>query len=248
MSSGVAAGGGTILLVEDEEDIATLVRTYLEQDGFDVIWTTRGVEGLLALERNDICLAILDLQLPDTDGLDLCRAIRERSRLPIVIVTARDEEIDRITGLELGADDYVTKPFSPRELVARVHAVLRRAEPVTDEADVVSGGDVVLDRGGRTVLVDGRSVELTGKEFDLLAFLLDHPGFVMSRERLLEQVWGMEFAGGTRTVDVHVAQVRKKLGRPGLIRTVRGSGYKSSPQAPVAAAARSATSGESASR
>jgi DNA-binding response OmpR family regulator len=244
----IAAGGGTILLVEDEEDIATLIRTYLEQDGFDVIWAARGVEGLLALDRNDICLAILDLQLPDADGLDLCRAIRERSRLPIVIVTARDEEADRIIGLELGADDYVTKPFSPRELVARVRAVLRRAEPAAEAADIVSGDDVVLDRGGRTVTVGGHLVELTGMEFDLLAFLLDHPGFVMSRERLLEQVWGLEFAGGTRTVDVHVAQVRKKLGRPGLIRTVRGSGYKSSPQTSAVAAVPSATSAGSVDR
>jgi len=119
--------GGTILLVEDEEDIATLVRTYLERDGFRVVWAARGVDGLLALERDDVRLAILDLQLPDSDGFDLCRAIREHSRLPIVIMTARDEEVDRITGLELGADDYVTKPFSPRELVARVRAVLRRS-------------------------------------------------------------------------------------------------------------------------
>ena len=147
MTGGGSARGGTILLVEDEEDIATLVRTYLEKDGFRVIWAARGVEGLLALEQNDIRLAILDLQLPDADGLDLCRAIRATSRLPIVIVTARDEEIDRITGLELGADDYVTKPFSPRELVARVRAVLRRAEPDEDE-DLVAVGDIVLERAG----------------------------------------------------------------------------------------------------
>ncbi len=224
MSSG-ATRGGTILLVEDEEDIATLVRTYLENDGFRVIWAARGVDGLLALEQNEIRLAILDLQLPDADGLDLCRAIRERSRLPIVIVTARDEEIDRIIGLELGADDYVTKPFSPRELVARVRAVLRRAEPdAGDEAVVV--GDIVLEHGGRTVSVAGSTVELTGMEFDLLAFLLARPGIVMSRERLLERVWGLSFPGGTRTVDVHVAQLRRKLDRPDLIRTVRGSGYK----------------------
>ena len=224
MSSG-ATRGGTILLVEDEEDIATLVRTYLENDGFRVIWAARGVDGLLALEQNEIRLAILDLQLPDADGLDLCRAIRERSRLPIVIVTARDEEIDRILGLELGADDYLTKPFSPRELVARVRAVLRRAEPdAGDEAVVV--GDIVLEHGGRTVSVAGSTVELTGMEFDLLAFLLAHPGIVMSRERLLERVWGLSFPGGTRTVDVHVAQLRRKLNRPDLIRTVRGSGYK----------------------
>ena len=223
--SGGTARGGTILLVEDEEDIATLVRTYLERDGFRVIWAARGADGLLALEQNDIRLAILDLQLPDADGLDLCRAIRASSSLPIVIVTARDEEIDRITGLELGADDYVTKPFSPRELVARVHAVLRRAEP-DGSGDLVAAGDIVLEHAGRRVSVAGSEIELTAMEFDLLAFLLAHPGIVMSRERLLERVWGLSFPGGTRTVDVHVAQLRRKLDRPDLIRTVRGSGYK----------------------
>ena len=219
------ATGGTILLVEDEEDIATLVRAYLERDGFRVVWAARGADALLALEHHDVRLAILDLQLPDTDGFDLCRVIRDSSRLPIVIMTARDEEVDRVTGLELGADDYVTKPFSPRELAARVRAVLRRSEPAQGD-DVVTAGDVQLEHGGRTVTVDGRPVELTGKEFDLLAFLLAHRGLVISRERLLDRVWGLEFPGGTRTVDVHVAQVRKKLDRPGLIRTVRGSGYK----------------------
>jgi DNA-binding response OmpR family regulator len=223
--TGGTARGGTILLVEDEEDIATLVRTYLENDGFRVIWAARGADGLQALERNEIRLAILDLQLPDADGLDLCRRIRQTSRLPIVIVTARDEEVDRIMGLELGADDYVTKPFSPRELVARVRAVLRRAEP-EETGDRVVAGDLVLEHAGRTVAVAGDPVELTGMEFDLLAFLLAHPGIVMSRERLLERVWGLSFPGGTRTVDVHVAQLRKKLDRPDLIRTVRGSGYK----------------------
>ena len=226
--NGEAALAGTILLVEDAADIASIVRSYLERDGFDVVWCSRGVEGLVALERHDVRLAILDLSLPDTDGLDLCRAIRERSRLPIVILTARDEESDRVIGLELGADDYIAKPFSPRELVARVRAVLRRAEPTAGaDPDVISSGDVVVERGGRTVTVAGRPVELTGKEFDLLAFLLVNPGYVMSRQRLLERVWGLEFPGGTRTVDVHVGQLRKKLERPDLIRTVRGSGYKS---------------------
>ena len=220
-----AARNGTILLVEDEEDIASLVRAYLENDGFRVIWAARAADGVLALERNEIRLAILDLQLPDADGLDLCRMIRQSSRLPIVIVTARDEEVDRITGLELGADDYVTKPFSPRELVARVRAVLRRAEPEELEGEMTIG-DVVVQPAGRTVSVAGSPIELTGMEFDLLAFLAAHPGIVMSRERLLERVWGLEFPGGTRTVDVHVAQLRKKLDRPDLIRTVRGSGYK----------------------
>jgi two-component system, OmpR family, response regulator len=216
---------GTILLVEDEEYIASLVRTYLERDGFQVVWATRAAEGLLALEQREVRLAILDLQLPDGDGLDLCRTIRQRSRLPVVILTARDEEVDRITGLELGADDYVAKPFSPRELVARVRAVLRRAEP-DGEADELTLGDVSVDRGGRAVTVSGAPVELTGMEFDLLAYLIDHAGLVLSRERLLDRVWGLAFPGGTRTVDVHVAQLRKKLGRPELIRTIRGSGYK----------------------
>jgi two-component system, OmpR family, response regulator len=220
-----ALRGGTILLVEDEEDIATLVRTYLEREGFEVTWVTRRADALLALEQGEFRLALLDLQLPDGDGLDLCRAIRDSSRLPVVIVTARDEEIDRIVGLELGADDYVTKPFSPRELIARVRAVLRRAEP--DEAEeAVVAGDIALEHDSRTVSVAGREVELTGREFDLLAYLLAHPGTVMTRERLLERVWGLSFPGGTRTVDVHVAQLRRKLDRPGLIRTVRGSGYK----------------------
>jgi DNA-binding response OmpR family regulator len=218
------AGAGTILLVEDEEEIATLVRAYLERDGFRVVWAARGVEGLLELERNEVRLAILDLQLPDADGLDLCRAIRERSRLPIVILTARDEEVDRVTGLELGADDYVTKPFSPRELSARVRAVLRRAEPGDDDA--LSLGDVLIDRRGRSVRVGAMPVMLTAKEFDLLVHLAEHPGLVLSRERLLDRVWGLTFPGGTRTVDVHVAQLRRKLGRPELVQTVRRAGYK----------------------
>jgi DNA-binding response OmpR family regulator len=217
--------GGTILVVEDEPDIASLVRAYLERDGFRVVWAARGTEGLQALEEHDVRLAILDLQLPDTDGFDLCRAIRSCSRLPVVMLTARDEEVDRVTGLELGADDYVTKPFSPRELVARVRAVLRRAEPETDD-DILVAGDVTLDRRSRSATVAGVDVELRAREFDLLWHLGERPGVVVSRERLLERVWGLSFPGGTRTVDVHVAQLRRKLARPDLIRTVRGAGYK----------------------
>jgi DNA-binding response OmpR family regulator len=217
--------GGTILLVEDEEDIASLVRAYLERDGFRVLWATRGTEGLAELERHDVRLAILDLQLPDADGFDVCRAIRSTSSLPIVMLTARDEEVDRVTGLELGADDYVTKPFSPRELTARVRAVLRRVEP--DETDDrLAAGDVELDRRARTANVAGAEIELTGREFDLLWHLVARPGIVQSRAQLLDRVWGLEFPGGTRTVDVHVGQLRRKLGRPRLIRTVRGAGYK----------------------
>jgi DNA-binding response OmpR family regulator len=218
-------GSGTILLVEDEEDIAALVRAYLERDGFRVVWATRGTEGLAALEAHDVRLAILDLQLPDADGFDVCRAIRSSSTLPVVMLTARDEEADRVAGLELGADDYVTKPFSPRELTARVRAVLRRVEP--DEADDrLEAGDVVLDRRARSVTADGTEIELTAREFDLLWHLAARPGLVVGREQLLDRVWGLTFPGGTRTVDVHVGQVRRKLGRPKLIRTVRGAGYK----------------------
>jgi len=163
--------------------------------------------------------------LPGRDGLALSRSIRSRSSLPIILLTARGEEADRIVGLELGADDYVTKPFSPRELVARVHAVLRRAEPETDE-DVLTAGDVVLDRRQRTAFVAGSEVELTAREFDLVWHLAERPGIVVGRERILERVWGLSFPGGTRTVDVHVGQLRRKLDRPDLIRTVRGAGYK----------------------
>jgi DNA-binding response OmpR family regulator len=217
--------GGTILLVEDEEDIASLVRAYLERDGFRVVWATRGTEGLAELERHDVRLAILDLQLPDADGFDVCRAIRSTSSLPVVMLTARDEEVDRVTGLELGADDYVTKPFSPRELAARVRAVLRRVEPDGTD-DRLAAGDVELDRRARTASVAGADVELTGREFDLHWHLAARPGIVLSRAQLLDRVWGLEFPGGTRTVDVHVGQLRRKLGRPRLIRTVRGAGYK----------------------
>ena len=216
---------GTILLVEDEEDIASLVRAYLERDGFRVVWATRGTAGLAELERNDVRLAILDLQLPDADGFDVCRAIRATSNLPVVMLTARDEEVDRVTGLELGADDYVTKPFSPRELAARERAVLRRAEP-DEDGDTLSAADVALDRRARTATVGGSDVELTAREFDLLWHLVSRPGIVVSRAQLLDRVWGLEFPGGTRTVDVHVGQLRRKLGRPALIRTVRGAGYK----------------------
>jgi DNA-binding response OmpR family regulator len=175
--------------------------------------------------QEPIRLVVLDLTLPDIDGLDVCRQIRTRSTVPIVMVTARDEEADRLVGLDVGADDYIGKPFSPKELVARMKAVLRRTEPhAADEMLVL--GDVVVQRDAREVGVAGQPVELRPKEFDLLAYLIQNRGVVVSRDVLLERVWGMDYAGGTRTVDVHVAQLRRKLGRPGLIRTIRGAGYK----------------------
>ena len=216
---------GTILLVEDEPSIASLVRAYLERDLYTVVWASNGTDALAALDRHQIRMVILDVGLPDIDGFEVCRRIRKRSQVPILMLTARDEEPDRVAGLELGADDYITKPFSPRELVARMKAVMRRVEPQPTE-DKVMLGDVVLDRAAREVTVAGTIVDLRSKEFDLLAYLMENRGLVVSRDQLLDRVWGLEFAAGTRTVDVHVAQVRAKLGRPEMIRTIRGSGYK----------------------
>lgn len=216
---------GSVLLVEDEENLASLVRAYLEKEGYHVISATSGAEALRAVEGEPVRLVVLDLNLPDMDGLDVCRQIRTRSSVPVVMLTARDEEPDRLAGLETGADDYIGKPFSPRELVARMKAVLRRTERHPEEEELVLG-DIVLRRSAREVGVAGEPVELRPKEFDLLACLMQNRGAVLSRDVLLERVWGFDYAGGTRTVDVHVAQLRRKLGRPDLIRTVRGSGYK----------------------
>ena len=170
-------------------------------------------------------MVILDIGLPGQDGFDVCRDIRARSTVPILMLTARDEEVDRVSGLEVGADDYVTKPFSPRELAARVKAVLRRAIRHARDSPPRARRRRARPQA-REVTVAGEPVELTGKEFDLLAYLLENAGIVVSRDQLLDRVWGMTYAGGTRTVDVHVAQLRRKLGRPDAIRTLRGSGYK----------------------
>jgi len=219
------AWGPTVLLVEDEESIAGLLRSYLSAQGFRIVWVRSGEEALAELERHPIRVVLLDLGLPGMDGFDVCRQIRYRSKVPLVMVTARDEEIDRVAGLEIGADDYVSKPFSPRELAARLKAVLRRSEDRIERA-VLSLEDVVLNRERREVTVAGRPVALTAKEFDLLAFLLEQPGIVLSRELLLERVWGFDYPTSTRTVDMHVASLRRKLDRPELVQTVRGVGYK----------------------
>jgi DNA-binding response OmpR family regulator len=214
---------GTVMVVEDEQNIGALVRTYLEREGFQVLWLRSGEAALAELARHPIALVVLDIGLPGLDGFEVCRRIA--GRVPVILLTARDEEADRVAGLELGADDYVIKPFSPRELTARVKAVLRRAGSGAAD-DRLALGPLSIDRSGREVRMHGREVELTQREFDLLEYLVRHAGQVVSRDTLLESVWGFLAPGETRTVEVHVAQLRKKLGDPELIRTVRGVGYK----------------------
>jgi DNA-binding response OmpR family regulator len=214
----------TILLVEDEHNIGRLVRAYLERDGFDVVWVRTGEDGLLELSRHPVALMLVDVRLPRMDGLEVCR--RVVGRVPVIMLTARDQEAERVAGLEVGADDYVAKPFSPRELIARVRAVLRRAANGKPVMDVLELGPVTVSLPAREVRMEGREVDLTPKEFDLLAYLVQRRGTVVSRDDLLERVWGFIYPGATRTVEVHVAQLRKKLGTPDLIRTVRGVGYK----------------------
>jgi DNA-binding response OmpR family regulator len=216
--------GVTILVVEDEPNIGALIRTYLQREGHEVVWVRRGEDALVELRRHPIKLVLLDIRLPGIDGFEVCRRIG--GSVPVIMLTARDEEADRVAGLELGADDYVTKPFSPRELVARVKAVLRRSAAPPAAGDVSRIGPMTVARGAREVHVDGRRVTLTQREFDLLDYLVRRAGQVVTRDELLESVWGFVSPGETRTVEVHVAQLRKKLGRPDLIETVRGFGYK----------------------
>lgn len=212
------------MVVEDEPNIGALVRTYLQREGYSALWVRSGEEALVELRRHPIKLVVLDIGLPGIDGFEVCRRIG--GRVPVIMLTARDEEADRVAGLELGADDYVAKPFSPRELTARVKAVLRRAGQASTVEDVSALGPVTLARGSREVRVEEREIELTQREFDLLEYLLRNAGQVVTRDELLEAVWGFALPGQTRTVEVHVAQLRKKLGHPELIRTVRGLGYK----------------------
>jgi DNA-binding response OmpR family regulator len=225
---GVTTSNGLVLVVEDERAIADLVRLYLARDGFGVHVEHDGRAGLAAARRLRPVACVLDIALPALSGTEICRQLRQDGDwTPVLFLTARDDEVDRVVGLELGADDYVTKPFSPRELVARVRAVLRRAGGPPDEQERVRRvGRVTLDPGRREVTVDGAPVALTSTEFDLLAHLMGRPGRVFTREELLASVWGYAALAGTRTVDVHVAQVRGKLGAAAAaIRTVRGVGY-----------------------
>jgi DNA-binding response OmpR family regulator len=216
---------GTILVVDDEPNIADLVDLYLAREGFRVLKAPDGEAGLQAMHDHRPRLIVLDVGLPDLDGLEVCRRIRATSQVPVIFLTARDGEVDRVLGLELGADDYLTKPFSPAELVARVKAVLRRVDG-TAPPEVVQAGRVTIDIGRREIRVDDAAVEFTTKEFDLLRYLAERPGLALSRQQILDGVWGYGWYGDARTVDVHIAQVRKKAGDALTIKTVRGVGYR----------------------
>ncbi len=222
---------GTILVVDDEPNIADLVELYLAREGYRVRKADTGEAALAAAERERPRLVVLDVGLPDISGLEVCTRLRASSNTPVIFLTARDSEVDRVLGLELGGDDYLTKPFSPAELVARVKAVLRRAEGASAiTADVVQVGDVAVDRGRREVRVSDAVVAFTAKEFDLLQFLAERPGRALSRQQILDGVWGFDWYGDPRTVDVHIAQVRKKVGTSIDIATVRGLGYRLDPR------------------
>ena len=216
---------GTIVVVDDEPNIADLVDLYLTREGFRVLKCATGESGLDAVRDHRPRLVVLDVGLPDIDGLEVCRRLRQTSQIPVIFLTARDGEVDRVLGLELGGDDYLTKPFSPAELVARVKAVLRRADGGA-APDVVQAGPVTVDVGRREVLIDDVAVEFTTKEFDLLRYLAERPGLALSRQQILDGVWGYDWFGDARTVDVHIAQVRKKVGDAVPIATVRGLGYR----------------------
>ena len=222
-----------VLVVDDEPTIREIVVGYLERDGFETLEAADGDRARELLERDSPDLVVLDLMLPGTDGLDLCRWIRSRSRLPVIMLTARGEESDRIVGLELGADDYVTKPFSPRELAARVRTVLRRAETEVHADERLSFNGLVIDSSSREVTKHGAALRLTAREFDLLWFLASHPRRVFSRENLMRRVWGYSSALDTGTVTVHVRRLREKIeedaSRPRYLETVWGVGYRFSP-------------------
>jgi two-component system alkaline phosphatase synthesis response regulator PhoP len=227
----MAAKTQSVLVVEDETSIASFVALYLKNAGYGIRTVGTGQEALDTLARERPDLIVLDLMLPDLDGIEVCKRVRQSSDVPILMLTARDEDVDKIIGLEVGADDYLTKPFNPRELVARVKSILRRAAPERRqiESKQLRHGALLIDAGRREVRVGEEEIQLAPKEFDLLWELLDHRGLVLTRDQLLERVWGYTFAGDTRTVDVHVRQLRRKLGDASPIVTVWGVGYKVTP-------------------
>jgi two-component system response regulator RegX3 len=223
-----------ILLVEDERSIAEGLKISLEAEGFQVAWAKDGTEALGTWERTRPDLIVLDLMLPGVSGTEVCRTIRARSDVPIIMLTARDTEVDRVVGLEIGADDYLTKPFSTRELIARIRAILRRAPiggmPTAVEELPIEANGVRVDRSRHEVTVDGRQVELPPKEFELLAVLVEYAGRVLTRDQLIDEVWGPDYVGDTKTLDVHIRRLRGRIETdptdPHRIRTVRGVGYR----------------------
>lgn len=220
-----------ILIVEDEANIASFARMYLEAAGFRVSHADRGDTGLAMAQAENPDLIVLDLMLPGLDGYEVTRRLRSERNTPIIMLTARDDAVDKVVGLELGADDYVTKPFNPRELVARVRSVLRRTDSGASgheepQDTIIELDDLRIEVGGREVFAKGERVALTPKEFDLLVTLVTNRGIVLTREQLLEQVWGFTFLGDSRTIDVHVRQLRRKLDEACPIQTVWGTGYK----------------------
>ena len=224
---GVGSDSGTVVVVEDDPHIADLVDLYLRREGYRVLLAGDGEKGLEFFTQADPWIVILDVGLPGRrDGFEVCREIRARSSVPVLFLTARDDEVDRILGLELGADDYLVKPFSPRELVARVRAILRRTREAPPPQDVVTVGDIEVDLRRREARKNGDSVALTTREFDLLAFVATNAGLALSRQQLLDGVWGADWYGDERTVDVHVAQLRKKFGADLPLATVWGVGYR----------------------
>jgi len=227
-----AGGAKTVLVIEDEASLVSTLSYNFRKNGFNVVTASDGYEGLQAARRDEPDVVVLDLMLPKMDGLEVCRRLRAGSDVPILMLTAKGEELDRVVGLEMGADDYLTKPFSMRELIARVRALIRRSasRAPADDVSRITAGSLELDVRGRTVKRDGVEVALKPKEFDLLFYLAKHAGQVFTREQLLEHVWGYEFFGGSRTVDVHVRWLREKLeaqpAQPRHVLTVRGVGYK----------------------
>jgi DNA-binding response OmpR family regulator len=223
----------TVLVVDDEPIVRDVVVRYLEREGYETLEAGDGLDAQELLRRHEPSLVVLDLMLPGMDGLSLCRWIRERSDLPVIMVTALGEEADRLTGLELGADDYLTKPFSPRELAARVRTVLRRSRNVGGSNERIVHGDLDIDAAAREVTKSGRLLRLTAKEFDLLWFFASHPRRVFSRDQLMDRVWGYEPAFDTGTVTVHVRRLREKIeddpARPRRLETVWGVGYRFCP-------------------
>ncbi|MDA5559348.1 response regulator transcription factor [Exiguobacterium sp. MMG028] len=222
-----------VIVVDDEVSIATLLKFNLEQAGFEVETAHDGKTGLELAEKKDAVLIVLDLMLPEMDGLEVCKRLRQQKvNTPILMLTAKDDEFDKVLGLELGADDYLTKPFSPREVVARVKAILRRSAPqeTTVEEDVIQIGDVKIVASNYEVFKQGERLELTPKEFELLAYLAKNKGRVLTRDQLLSAIWNYDFVGDTRIVDVHISHLREKIEpvtkKPTYIKTIRGLGYK----------------------